>query len=68
MGRAIDIELIVYLLESATKLEKIVINPYCPYFVGTSFEIQESENTKGARERAKQLKKNLPIGAELVIL
>ena len=30
VGRAIDIELTVYLLESAIKLEKLVINPRSP--------------------------------------
>jgi hypothetical protein len=34
VGRAIDIELIVYLLESAIKLEKIVINPCSPICSG----------------------------------
>ncbi|KAF3962987.1 hypothetical protein CMV_012567 [Castanea mollissima] len=38
VGRAIDIELTVYLLESAIKLEKLVINPRSPALVGTPWE------------------------------
>jgi hypothetical protein len=68
VGRAIDIELIVYLLESAIKLEKIVIKTCCPTVVGTPCEAEEIENNEGVRECAKQLKKYLPLGAELVIL
>lgn len=64
VGRAIDIELTVYLLEIAVNLEKICINPRAPHLVGTPWE---AEN-EGARESAKQLKKHLPLGAELVIL
>ncbi|GMY39203.1 F-box protein At4g09920-like [Fagus crenata] len=68
VGRAIDIELVVYLLESAIKLEKIVINPCSPYVVGTPWETEEIENNKVVKECAKQLKKYLPLGAEFVIL
>ena len=68
VGRAIDIELIVYLLESATHLEKIVINPRSPSIVGTPWEIEATEKNEGATECAKQLKKILPLGAELVIV
>ena len=68
VGRAIDIELIVYLLESATHLEKIVINPRSPSIVGTPWEIKATEKNEGATECAKQLKKILPLGAELVIV
>ena len=64
VGRAIDIELAVYLLEIAVKLEKIFINPRVPHLVGTP---GEAEN-EGARESAEQLKRHLPLGAELVIL
>ncbi|KAM3703917.1 hypothetical protein ACJW31_04G134600 [Castanea mollissima] len=68
VGRAIDIELTVYLLESAIKLEKLVINPRSPALVGTPWEFVRVEENEGAIECAKQLKKNLPIGAELFIL
>jgi hypothetical protein len=68
VGRATDIELVVYLLESAIKLEKIVINPCSPYVVGTPWETEEIENNKDVKECAKQLKKYLPLGAEFVIL
>lgn len=59
-GREIDMELINYLLKSATKLEKIVITPRC--------ETVKTQNIKGARELAKELEKDLPIGVEFVLL
>ncbi|KAK4594403.1 hypothetical protein RGQ29_018182 [Quercus rubra] len=68
VGRAIDMELTVYLLESAIKLEKIVINPRSPALVGTPWEFEMTEKNEGAIECANQLKKNLPQGAELLIL
>ena len=68
VGRAIDIELLVYLLERAIKLEKLVINPCSPALVGTPCEFVRVEENEGAIECAKQLKKNLPVGAELSIL
>ena len=68
VGRAIDIELTVYLLENAIKLEKLVINPRSPALVGTPWEFVRVEENEGAIECAKQLKKNLPIGAELFIV
>ena len=56
------------LLESAIKLEKIVIIPRCPALVGTPWEFDEIEKNERAIKAAKQLKKNLPLGAELLIL
>ncbi|KAK7857937.1 hypothetical protein CFP56_015193 [Quercus suber] len=64
VGSAIDIELTVYLLKSAVKLEKIVIDPRAAYLVGTPWE----KEIKGARECAEQLKNHLTLGVELVIL
>lgn len=64
VGRTIDIELTVYLLKSAIKLETIGINPHAPHSVGNPWE---TEN-EGARECAKQLKKHPPLGAGLIIL
>ena len=68
VGRAIDIELTIYLLEIAIKLEKIVIIPRHPALVGTPWEFDEIEKNERAIKAAKQLKKNLPLGAELLIL
>ena len=68
VGRAIDIELTYYLLESAINLEKIVINPRFPDIVGSPWESEDTENNEGARECAKQLKRNLSTVAELIIL
>ena len=69
-GRAIDIQLVVYLLESAINLEKIIVNPYAPYIVG----IPRPENVRttvkfeGAREAAKRLKEKQLTRAEFVIM
>ena len=68
VGRAIDMELTVYLLESAIKLEKIVINPQSPALVGTPWEFETTEKNEGVIECANQLKKNLPQVVELLIL
>ncbi|KAK7846548.1 f-box/lrr-repeat protein 25 [Quercus suber] len=46
VGRAIDIELTVYLLESAIKLEKLVINPRSPALVGTPWEFVRVEENE----------------------
>ncbi|KAK3005728.1 hypothetical protein RJ639_016713 [Escallonia herrerae] len=68
VGRAIDVELVMYLLEHAGKLERIVLNPALPCTIGTPLEFIEFEGTKAARERALQLKASVPRGAELVVL
>ncbi|XP_050256621.1 putative FBD-associated F-box protein At5g38570 [Quercus robur] len=68
VGRPIDIDLTIYLLESAIKLEKIVITPRCPALLGTPWEFNQIEKNEHAIKAAKQLKKYLPRGAELLIL
>lgn len=68
VGRPIDIDLTIYLLESAIKLEKIVIVPRCPALLGTPWEFSQIEKNERAIKAAKQLKKILPRGAELLIL
>lgn len=68
LGRPIDTELTIYLLESAIKLEKIVILPRSPDLVGTPWEFDEIEKNEQAIKAAKQLKKKLPLGAELLVL
>ena len=67
---AIDIQLVVYLLESAVNLEKIVINPCSPYIMGIPCPKNERTTAKykGAREAAKRLKEKLLTDAEFVIL
>ena len=64
VGREVEIDLIVCLLESAINLEKIVINPRDLHLVGTP---QDKEN-EGTRECGEWLKKHLPLGAELIIV
>lgn len=46
VGCAIDIELTVNQLESAIKLEKIVINPRSPILVGTPWEFVKVEGKR----------------------
>ncbi|KAL4634298.1 hypothetical protein ACB092_04G189400 [Castanea dentata] len=67
VGRAIDIDLTIYLLESAIKLEKIVIAPRCPALLGTPWEFNQIEKNERAIKAAKQHKKILPRGAKLLI-
>ncbi|KAF3972394.1 hypothetical protein CMV_004099 [Castanea mollissima] len=67
VGRPIDIDLTIYLLESAIKLEKIVIAPRCPALLGTPWEFNQIEKNERAIKAAKQLKKILPRGAKLLI-
>ncbi|KAK2975863.1 hypothetical protein RJ640_022651 [Escallonia rubra] len=68
VGRTIDVELVMYLLEHAGKLERIVLNPAFPWTIGTPLEFIEFKGTKAARECALQLKASVPRGAELVVL
>ncbi|KAK2971355.1 hypothetical protein RJ640_030321 [Escallonia rubra] len=68
VGRTIDVELVMYLLEHAGKLERIVLNPAFPWTIGTPLEFIEFKETKAARECALQLKASVPRGAELVVL
>ena len=69
-GCAIDIQLVVYLLESAVNLEKIVINPCSPYIKGIPCpeNVRTTVIYKGAKEAAKRLKEKLLTGAEFIIM
>ncbi|KAK4568940.1 hypothetical protein RGQ29_004379 [Quercus rubra] len=68
-GRAIDIQLVVYLLESAINLEKIIVNLCAPYVVGIPCprNIRTTAEYKGAREAAMRLKEKQLTRAEFVI-
>ena len=68
-GRAIDIQLVVYLLESAINLEKIIVNLCAPYVVGIPCprNIRTTARYKGAREAAMRLKEKQLTRAEFVI-
>ncbi|KAK9278996.1 hypothetical protein L1049_028578 [Liquidambar formosana] len=71
VGRPIDLELAMYVLENAVMLEKIIVNPNRSsfFFMENSREVVDSEEKlAAARECAKQLKTLLPHGVELVIL
>ena len=57
VGRAIDIELLVYLLESSTKLQKIIINPCPPLVLGAPWETEIENNNASTRERARECAK-----------
>ncbi|KAL4634333.1 hypothetical protein ACB092_04G192300 [Castanea dentata] len=69
-GRAIDIQLVIYLLKSAINLEKIIVNPYAPYIVGIPRleNVRTTVKFKGAREAAKRLKEKLLTRAKFVIM
>ncbi|KAI3435307.1 F-box domain-containing protein [Psidium guajava] len=62
-GYAVDSEIISYLLERATMLEEIVVDPHAYLTEGTSMEEEQA-----ARKKAEQLKPKLPHAAKLIIL
>lgn len=67
-GRISDLELVVYVIENAVALKKIVINPVChgPY---DDFAEEDLEREEAARSCARhQLTSILPPGVELAIL
>ncbi|KAK0586262.1 hypothetical protein LWI29_003851 [Acer saccharum] len=67
IGRPIDLELAFYFIENAPMLEKIIVNPTCPYSVGTYFEFQDDKKEQAVRKCVKQLKKRVSQGVQLVI-
>ncbi|KAK2663904.1 hypothetical protein Ddye_002478 [Dipteronia dyeriana] len=67
VGRPIDLELAFYFLENASMLEKMIVNPTCPFLMGSYFEFENSESKQAARKRVKQLKKRVPRGVQLVV-
>ncbi|XP_030542233.1 F-box protein At5g03100-like isoform X2 [Rhodamnia argentea] len=64
-GYAIDSEIISYLLERATMLEEIVVDPH-PHACLTEGTFMEEK--QAARKKAEQLKPKLPHAAKLIIL
>ncbi|XP_059658946.1 F-box/FBD/LRR-repeat protein At1g16930-like [Cornus florida] len=71
VGRTNDVELAMYLIKSAIKLEKITFDPRDPLAIGTPWEFTEfaqPKREKAARKFAKKLGTKLPVGADLVIL
>ncbi|KAF8005872.1 hypothetical protein BT93_K0219 [Corymbia citriodora subsp. variegata] len=62
-GYAVDSEILSYLLERATMLEKIVVDPHTCLTEGTTMEEEQA-----ARKMAEQLKPRLPHAANLIIL
>ncbi|TXG50390.1 hypothetical protein EZV62_022914 [Acer yangbiense] len=59
IGHPIDLELAFYFIENAPMLEKMIVNPICPYSVGTYFEFQDNKKKQAARKRVEQLKKRV---------
>lgn len=67
-GRTSELELVMYFLENAIVLEKIIIDPK-PYNFHIKWEPKESKRVRIAREYAKlQLESEVPSHIELVIL
>lgn len=62
-GYAVDSEILSYLLERATMLEEIVVDPHACLTEGTAMEEEQA-----ARKMAEQLKPKLPHAANLIIL
>ncbi|CAK9183665.1 unnamed protein product [Ilex paraguariensis] len=68
-GRKSELELVIYLLENAVALKKIIIDPHNPFLPDRPKKIGQIEKEKAARVRAKrQLKGRVTVGIELVIL
>uniref|UniRef100_A0A2P2LT18 Uncharacterized protein LOC103319823 isoform X2 n=1 Tax=Rhizophora mucronata TaxID=61149 RepID=A0A2P2LT18_RHIMU len=70
VGGAADTELVLYLLENAVELEKLIIDTCEPCFMGTSLESEHRgcDKCEAARQRAAELVARVPPGAELVVL
>ncbi|CAK9143461.1 unnamed protein product [Ilex paraguariensis] len=68
VGRTNDVELVMYLLENAVSLEKMIIDVRDPLSVGKPLEFNETDKKQAARECGRQLKANLPFGAKLEII
>ncbi|KAF5741523.1 putative F-box/LRR-repeat protein [Tripterygium wilfordii] len=67
VGHANDMELVTYLLESASMLEKMVVKLSHPFIFGASSECMEAEKEEMARKCSLRLEPKLPLGAKLVI-
>ncbi|OMO72410.1 F-box/LRR-repeat protein, partial [Corchorus capsularis] len=65
-GGLYDTKLVIYLLESAVALDKIVINPRSPAVLAWPFMFKDGKKERRARKVALQLKKERPIRAEFV--
>lgn len=68
LGLPIELELAFYLLEIATMLEKVIVEPTPPSLLGTPWVFEDYKKKAAARQRAKKLETRLPRGVELVIL
>lgn len=67
VGCRVDMELILYILEHAVALEKLVIDPRSS-FAKSGMDFRDTEVTQAARKSAKMLKPRLPQKVDLVIL
>jgi len=62
----VDWELVMYLLQNATNLEKITIDPYYP--IVHSRKHRKNKLKEEARKRAHQLREKLPSAVKLIVL
>jgi hypothetical protein len=67
-GQTIEVEYVRYLVKNAVELEKVIIDPRWPHFVGLPWEYEPIEIIQAARESAKMLGIELSLGDKLVIL
>ncbi|XP_059658905.1 F-box/FBD/LRR-repeat protein At4g00160-like [Cornus florida] len=68
VGRMIDVELAMYLIKGAVKLEKITFDSRNPDYIGTPWEFLDTKQRKKARKRAEKLGTKLSAEVALVIL
>ncbi|GLT63985.1 hypothetical protein SLA2020_365060 [Shorea laevis] len=68
VGKIIDMEFAMYLIENAVALEKIIIDPRNPQMIGSVWEYHNMKEIEAARKRAKKLETKLSLGSKLVIL
>lgn len=58
----------MYLLESCVTLEKVVIDPREPLYLGTPWDIENEEEIKTAREQTEKLRAKLKPTVDLIVI
>ncbi|XVF10553.1 hypothetical protein REPUB_Repub07fG0192500 [Reevesia pubescens] len=66
VGKRVDTEFCMYLIENASILEKIIIDPFTSFKKGGPCENYNTKRVKAARECAEQLRSKYSLGDKLV--
>lgn len=67
VGQIIDVEFVIYLIENAIELEKVIVDPRNPLAIGKPCEDENIKEIRAAWQPAKLLKTKLSLGDKLVI-